>query len=91
MALNAASPEALRERGGRLQRQCRERLEHEAATAAAEHAHQIEERAAQEAETGRKLRGRKPKPVPEMPAPEAKAECHRPRQSDHEGRQRSAF
>jgi transposase len=68
-------PEALRDRGGRLERlkQCRERLEHEAATAAAEHAHKLEARAAQEAETGQKLRGRKPKAVPETPEPEAKA------------------
>jgi transposase len=68
-------PEALRNRGDRLARlkQCRERLEHEAATAAAEHAHRLDERAAKEAETGRKLRGRKPRPVPETPEPEAKA------------------
>jgi transposase len=68
-------PEALRNRGDRLARlkQCRERLEHEAAAAAAEHAHKLEERAAKEAETGQKLRGRKPKPVPETPEPEAKA------------------
>jgi hypothetical protein len=68
-------PEALRNRGDRLERlkQCRERLEHEAASVAAEHAHKLEARAAQEAETGRKLRGRKPKPVPETPEHEAKA------------------
>jgi transposase len=68
-------PEALRDRGGRLERlrQCRGRLEHEAAGAAAEHAHTLEARAAQEAETGRKLRGRKPKPVSDSPEPEAKA------------------
>jgi transposase len=68
-------PEALRGRGSRLERlkQCRERLEHEAAAAAAEHAHKLEGRAAQEAATGQKLRGRKPKPVPETPEPEAKA------------------
>jgi len=68
-------PEALRDRGDRLARlkQCRERLEHEAAAAVAEHAHKLEERAAREAETGRKLRGRKPVPVPETPEPEAKA------------------
>jgi hypothetical protein len=68
-------PEALRDRGGRLERlrQCRERLEHEAAAAAAEHAHKLETRAAREAETGQKLRGRKPKPASETPEPEAKA------------------
>jgi transposase len=68
-------PESLRERRGRLERlkQCRERLEREAAAAAADHAHKLEERAAREAETGRKLRGRKPKPVPDSPQPEAKA------------------
>jgi hypothetical protein len=68
-------PEALRDRGRRLERlrQCRERLEGEAAAAAADYAQKLEQRAAQEAETGRKLRGRKPKPVSETPEPEAKA------------------
>jgi transposase len=68
-------PEALRDRGGRLERlrRCRERLEQGAAVAAAEHAQKLEERAAKEAETGRKLRGREPKPVSETPAAEAKA------------------
>src|SRR5512135_2106883 len=68
-------PEALRERRGRLERlkQCRERLEREAAATAADHAHKLEERAAKEAEAGRKLRGRKPKPVSDSPDPEAKA------------------
>jgi transposase len=68
-------PAVLRNRGDRLARlkQCRERLEHEAAAAAAEHAHKLEERAAKEAETGQKLRGRKPKPVSETPEAEAKA------------------
>ena len=68
-------PEALRDRGGRLERlkRCRERLERAAAAAAAEHARRLAERAAQEAETGQELRGRKPKPVPEAPEPEAKA------------------
>jgi len=68
-------PEALRNRDDRLARlkQCRARLEHEAATAAAEHAHKLEERAAKETATGQGLRGRKPKPVPETPEPEAKA------------------
>jgi transposase len=68
-------PAALRDRGGRLERlkQCRERLEQEAAAAAAEHARKLEERAAKEAEAGRRLRGRKPKPVSETAEPEAKA------------------
>ena len=68
-------PEALRDRRGRLERlkRCRERLEREADAAAAEHARKLEERAAKEAATGQKLRGRKPKPVLETPEPEAKA------------------
>jgi transposase len=68
-------PEAMRDRRGRLERlkRCRERLEHEAEAAAAEHARKLEERAKKEAATGRKLRGRKPKPVSEAPEPEAKA------------------
>jgi transposase len=68
-------PAALRDRGGRLERlrQCRERLEQEAAVAAAEHAQKLETRAAKETETGQKLRGRKPKPVSEAPEAEAKA------------------
>src|SRR5512135_3331963 len=68
-------PESPRDRGGRLERlrRCRERLEQEAAAAAADHAQKLEERAAKEAETGQKLRGRKPKPVSEAPEAEAKA------------------
>jgi transposase len=68
-------PEALRDRRGRLERlkRCRERLEREADAAAAEHARKLEERAAKEAATGQKLRGRKPKSVLETPEPEAKA------------------
>src|SRR5512143_3880964 len=68
-------PEAMRDRGGRLERlrRCRERLEQEAAAAAAEHAQKREERAAKGARTGQKLRGRKPKPVSETPQAEAKA------------------
>jgi transposase len=73
-------PEEMRDRGGRLERlrQCRERLEREAAIAAAEHARKLEERAAKEAATGQKLRGRKPKPVLEAPEPEAKANVTEP-------------
>jgi transposase len=68
-------PEAMRDRCGRLERlkRCRERLEAEAAAAGAEYARKLQERAAQEAETGQKLRGRKPKPVSEAPQAEAKA------------------
>lgn len=68
-------PEALRDRRGRPERlkRCRERLEHEAEAAAAEHARKLQERAAKEAAAGQKLRGRKPRPVSETPAPEAKA------------------
>jgi transposase len=60
-------PEAMRDRHGRLERlkRCRERLEAETAEAVADHARKLAERAAKEAETGQKLRGRKPKPVPE--------------------------
>ena len=68
-------PDAMRDRNGRLERlkRCRERLEGEAAAAAADHARKLAERAAKEAETGQKLRGRKPKPVSESPEAEAKA------------------
>jgi transposase len=68
-------PETMRDRRSRLERlkQCRERLEGEAAAAAAEHGRKLEERAAKETASGQKLRGRKPKPVPETPEPEAKA------------------
>ena len=66
---------AMRDRNGRLERlrRCRERLEAEAAAAAADHARMLAERAAREAEAGQKLRGRKPKPVSETPEAEAKA------------------
>ena len=68
-------PEAMRDRPGRLERlkRCRERLEGEASAAAADHARKLQERAAKEAETGQKLRGRKPKPVSETPEAAAKA------------------
>jgi transposase len=73
-------PEAMRDRGGRFERRrrCRERLEQEAAVAAAAHAQKLEERAAKEARTGQKLRGRKPKPVSETPEAEAKADVTDP-------------
>lgn len=68
-------PDAMRDRRDRLERlkRCRERLEGEAAAAAADHARKLAERAAREAEAGQKLRGRKPKPVSETPEAEAKA------------------
>jgi transposase len=68
-------PETLRDRNGRLEgwRGCGECWGAVSAAAAADHARRLAERAAKEAETGQKLRGRKPKPVPEAPEPEAKA------------------
>jgi transposase len=68
-------PEVMRDRSGRPERRkrCRERLEGEAAAAAADHARKLEARAAKEAEIGQKLRGRKPEPVSETPEAEAKA------------------
>ena len=68
-------PDTMRGRNGRLERlkRCRERLEGEATAAAADHARKLAERAAKEAETGQKLRGRKPKPVSESPEAQAKA------------------
>jgi len=68
-------PDTMRDRNGRFERlkRCRERLEGEATAAAAENARKLAERAAKEAETGQKLRGRKPKPVSESPEAQAKA------------------
>ena len=68
-------PEGMGDRRDRLARLklCRERLEGEAAAAAAEHARKLETRAAKEAATGQKLRGRTPKPVSETLESEAKA------------------
>src|SRR4051812_36998784 len=68
-------PEAMRDRGGRIERlkRCRQRLEDESAAAAADHARKLAGRAAKEAEAGQKLRGRKPKPVSETPEAEARA------------------
>jgi transposase len=56
-------PEALRERQSRLARlqACQERLEQEAASAVAQQQAKLEARQAEEAATGRKKRGRKPK------------------------------
>jgi transposase len=56
-------PEELRTQKSRIERlrECKERLEREAAERAAEQQKKIDERAAKEAETGQMLRGRKPK------------------------------
>jgi transposase len=68
-------PEELRTQKSRIERlrECKERLEREAAERAAEQQRKIDERAAKEAETGEKLRGRKPKEPDPDPPPEAKA------------------
>ena len=69
-------PEELRTEKGRIERlrECKERLEREAAERAAEQQRKIDERAAKEEATGKKLRGRKPK-EPD-PTPEAKAKAN---------------
>ena len=68
-------PEELRTQKSRLARlrECKERLEREAAERAAEQQRKIDERAAKEAEAGQKLRGRKPKEPDPEPPPKAKA------------------
>ena len=68
-------PEELRTQKSRIERlrECKERLEREAAERAAEQQKKIDERAAKEAETGQMLRGRKPKEPDPEPPPEAKA------------------
>lgn len=68
-------PEGLRDRKGRLARlkECKERLECEAAQRAAGQERRIAERAAEEAATGRKKRGRKPKEPDAAPDGKAKA------------------
>ena len=63
-------PEELRTEKSRIERlrECKERLEREAAERAAEQQKKIDERAAKEEETGKKLPGRKPKePDPTSP------------------------
>lgn len=64
-------PEGLRDRSSRLMRlkECKERLEREEAARATEQERKIDEREAEEAATGRKKRGRKPK-TPEQAAAE---------------------
>ena len=89
-------PEELRTEKGRIERlrECpdcpllrmsgpagKERLEREAAERAAEQQRKIDERAAKEAETGRKLRGRKPKEPDPTPAKSAKANACKPGRS----------
>lgn len=68
-------PEALRGKASRLARlkECRERLEREAAEKADTQARKIRERETEEAASGEKKRGRKPAPPDSTPAPEAKA------------------
>jgi hypothetical protein len=65
----------MRDRSGRLERmkQCRERLGGEAVAAATDHALKLVGGAAHEDETGRKSRGREPKPMSETQEAEAKA------------------
>jgi transposase len=68
-------PEDLRDRTSRLKRlkECKQRLEQEAAEEAERQREKIEERQTKEAETGQKKRGRKPKEPDPEPAAEAKA------------------
>jgi transposase len=68
-------PEELADRTSRRTRlaACKKRLEQQAAEAAAEKQSKIEERQAQEAETGSKKRGRKPQNPDPTPPAEAKA------------------
>ncbi|MEK7381662.1 MAG: aminotransferase class V-fold PLP-dependent enzyme, partial [Elusimicrobiota bacterium] len=68
-------PEELRGRKSRLARlkECKERLEREAALKAAAQEEKIQKRAAEEEATGRRKRGRKPKEADPKPAEEAKA------------------
>ena len=60
-------PDDLRDRASRLARlkACKERLEQEASYAAEVQSARLDARSAQEAESGKKLRGRKPKAPPE--------------------------
>ncbi len=68
-------PDELADRTSRRARlaACKKRLEEQAAEAAAEQQSKIEERQAQEAETGSKKRGRKPQEPDPTPSSEAKA------------------
>ncbi len=68
-------PEDMRVQKTRIERlrECKERLEKEAAERAAEQQKKIDERAAKEAEAGRKLPGRKPKEPDQTPDEKAKA------------------
>ena len=68
-------PEGLKDRRSRLARlkECRERLARETAEAAGEQARKIEQRQVEEAATGQKKRGRKPKDPESAVSPESKA------------------
>jgi len=68
-------PPELADRRSRLARlkECKERLEREAAQAAARQQAKIEAAQAEEAATGKKRRGRKPKPAKLTPEPDARA------------------
>jgi len=73
-------PVELQDRRSRLARlkECKARLEREATEAAAAQQARIEERAVQEATTGKKLRGRKPKALDPTPEAAAKANATDP-------------
>lgn len=68
-------PEELRDRQGRLARlkACKEQMEREAQETAVQQAQKIEARQAEEAASGQKKRGRKPKEPDPTPSEEAKA------------------
>jgi transposase len=68
-------PDELRDRNSRLKRlqECKRRLEAEAEEAAQKQQERINERTAEEAETGQRKRGRKPQQPDSTPKPEAKA------------------
>ena len=73
-------PEELQNRKSRMARlkECRERLAREASEKAAEAARKIEQRQAEEAATGQKKRGRKPKEADAAASEEAKANVSDP-------------
>ncbi len=73
-------PEDMRVRKTRLERlrECKERLEREARERAASQQKKIDERAAREEATGKKLRGRKPCAPDPTPSEEAKANVTEP-------------
>ena len=73
-------PEDLRTQKTRLERlrECKERLEREAKERAASQQKKMDERAAKEEATGKKLRGRKPKEPDPTPSEKAKANVTEP-------------